>query len=442
MSAILDSLRADLAALPDQRRLVASGRVTRFDGQILECDGFPVLVGAVCKVETSGHEPALAEVIGLREGRNLLFLYDLDARVEIGARVTAIEADNRIKVGPELLGRVIDAQGNPLDTLGPLAPQDSWPLMGRPMNPLARKPVAQPLDVGVRVVNALLSVGRGQRLGIIAGSGVGKSVLLSMMTRFSEAEVIVMALIGERGREVGAMVEQIMGGDARRKVVVVAVPADRSALLRIRGAHRATAIAEYFRAQGKEVLLIMDSLTRVAHARREVGLALGEQPTVKGYPPSVVSLIPALVERSGTGAEGEGAITSFYTVLADGDDTTNDPVVDTARAILDGHIVLSRRQTQLGIYPAVDITASVSRVMSDITPPRQQAAAMRFRRLVSLYLENRDLMLMGGYQSGQDPDLDLAVSLWPKLTGFIKQAPNEPAGFADSQKGLVAMMEG
>lgn len=441
MNAILDSLHADLAALPYQRRLVASGRVTRFDGQILECDGFPVLVGAVCKVETSGYEPAMAEVIGLRDGRNLLFLYDLDARVEIGARVTAIEADNRIKVGPELLGRVIDAQGNPLDTLGPLSPGDSWPLMGRPLNPLVRKPVAQPLDVGVRVVNALLSVGRGQRLGIIAGSGVGKSVLLSMMTRFSEAEVIVMALIGERGREVGAMVEQIMGGDARRKVVVVAVPADRSALLRIRGAHRATAIAEYFRAQGKEVLLIMDSLTRVAHARREVGLALGEQPTVKGYPPSVVSLIPALVERSGTGPEGEGAITSFYTVLADGDDTTNDPVVDTARAILDGHIVLSRRQTQLGIYPAVDITASVSRVMSDITPPRQQAAAMRFRRLVSLYLENRDLMLMGGYQSGQDPDLDLAVLLWPKLTSFIKQAPNEPAGFADSQKGLIAMME-
>ncbi len=396
MNAILERLRTDLAELPQRRHLVASGRVTRFDGQILECDGFPVLVGAVCQVETSGHQPAQAEVIGLRDGRNLLFLYDLDARVEIGARVTPIEVDNRIKVGPQLLGRVIDAQGNPLDAQGPLVLDDSWPLMGRPLNPLARRPVAQPLDVGVRVVNALLSVGRGQRLGIIAGSGVGKSVLLSMMTRFSEAEVIVMALIGERGREVGAMV--------------------------------------------KEVLLIMDSLTRVAHARREVGLALGEQPTVKGYPPSVVSLIPALVERSGTGTDGEGAITAFYTVLADGDDTTSDPVVDTARAILDGHIVLSRRQTQLGIYPAVDISASVSRVMSDITPTRQQTAAIRFRRLVSLYLENRDLMLMGGYQSGQDPELDLAVSLWSKLTAFIKQAPNEPASFAESQKGLVALM--
>ena len=440
MNAILEKLRSDLAELPNQHRVATSGRVTRFDGQILECDGFPVLVGTVCQVETADYPHAQAEVIGLRDGRNLLFLYDLDARVEIGARVSPIEIDNRIKVGPNLLGRVIDGQGNPLDTLGPLDLDETWPLMGRPINPLARRPVAHPLDVGVRVVNALLSVGRGQRLGIIAGSGVGKSVLLSMMTRFSEAEVIVMALIGERGREVGAMVEQVMQGDALRKVVVVAVPADRSALLRIRGAHRATSIAEYFRAQGKEVLLIMDSLTRVAHARREVGLALGEQPTAKGYPPSVVSLIPALVERSGTGAEGEGAITAFYTVLADGDDTTSDPVVDTARAILDGHIVLSRRQTQLGLYPAVDVSASVSRVMSDIISPRQQAAAIRFRRLVSLYLENRDLMLMGGYQAGQDPELDLAVSLWPNLTAFIKQAPNESASFAESQKALIAIM--
>ena len=440
MNAILQTLRADLAALPEQRFLVTSGRVTRFDGQILECDGFPVLVGAVCEVETIGHDLAQAEVIGFRDGRNLLFLYDLDARVEIGARVTPIADNSGIKVGDNLLGRVVDAQGNPLDALGSMALDEYWPLMGRPLNPLARRPVAQPLDVGVRVVNALLTVGRGQRLGIVAGSGVGKSVLLSMMTRFSEADVIVMALIGERGREVGAMVEQVMQGEARRKVVVVAVPADRSALLRIRGAHRATAIAEYFRAKGKEVLLIMDSLTRVAHARREVGLALGEQPTAKGYPPSVVSLIPALIERSGTGLQGEGSITSFYTVLADGDDTNNDPVVDTARAILDGHVVLSRRQAQLGIYPAVDIAASVSRVMSEITPNRQQLAAIRFRRLMSLYLENRDLMLMGGYQVGQDPELDEAVALWPKIINFIKQAPNQSASFDESQQTLIALM--
>jgi flagellum-specific ATP synthase len=312
--------------------------------------------------------------------------------------------------------------------------------MGRPLNPLARKAVSRPLDVGVRVVNGLLTVGSGQRLGIIAGSGVGKSVLLSMMTRFSQADVIIVGLIGERGREVGHFVEQVMPGDVRKKVCVVAVPADRSALLRIKGANRATAIAEYFRAQGKEVLLIMDSMTRVAHARREIGLALGEQPTAKGYPPSVVSMIPALIERSGAGEAGQGAITAFYTVLADGDDVTNDPVVDTARAILDGHIVLSRRQTQLGIYPAVDVTASVSRVMSDITPSRHQKAAVRFRRLVSLYLENRDLMLMGGYSPGQDPELDLAVSLWPKITEYIRQGANEACRFSDSQQDLIRLM--
>ena len=440
MNAILSSIEADLSALPQHSFVSLSGRVTRFDGQVLECDGFPVSVGTVCRIEIAGAPHALAEVIGFREGRNLLFLYDLDARIEIGARVSPIAEGNDIPVGPELLGRVIDAQGHALDNLGPMELPNRWPLMGKALNPLMRAPVARPLDVGVRVVNALLTIGRGQRVGIVAGSGVGKSVLLSMMTRFSEADVIVMGLIGERGREVGAMVEQVMQGEARKKVCVVAVPADRSALLRIRGANRATAIAEYFRAQGKEVLLIMDSLTRVAHARREVGLALGEQPTAKGYPPSVVSLIPCLIERSGTGVEGEGAITSFYTVLADGDDTTNDPVVDTARAILDGHIVLSRNQTQMGIYPAVDVGASVSRVMSEIAPPRHLKAATKFRRLVSLYMENRDLMLMGGYRAGQDADLDQAVALWPKLTGFIRQAPNEPASFADAQKSLIGLM--
>jgi flagellum-specific ATP synthase len=294
----------------------------------------------------------------------------------------------------------------------------------------------------VRVVNALLTIGRGQRVGIVAGSGVGKSVMLSMMTRFSQADVIVVGLIGERGREVGSFYEAVMRGEARRKVCIVAVPADRSPLLRIRGANYATAIAEYFREKGKHVLLIMDSLTRVAHARREVGLALGEQPTAKGYPPSVVSMIPCLVERSGTGPAGGGSITALYTVLADGDDTTADPVVDTARAILDGHIVLSRKQAQLGIYPAVDIGVSVSRVMSEIMPARHMKAAATFRRLVTLYLENRDLMLMGGYSPGQDPDLDLAVALWPRITGFVGQGPDEAARFAETQAALYELVAG
>lgn len=442
MSVALEQISADLKALPTQDFVRATGRVKRFDGQVLECDGFPVSVGSVCSISIGYGKQAQAEVIGFRDGRNILFLYDLDARIEIGAQVSILDGGSEVAVGHEILGRVIDAQGKPLDGRGSITLPDRWPLMGKPLNPLGRKPVSKPLDVGVRVVNGLLTAGSGQRLGIIAGSGVGKSVMLSMMTRFSSADVIVVGLIGERGREVGQFVEQVMPGDVRHKVCVVAVPADRSALLRIRGANRATAIAEYFRAQGKEVLLIMDSLTRVAHARREIGLALGEQPTAKGYPPSVVSLIPSLIERSGTGEPGQGAITSFYTVLADGDDTTNDPVVDTARAILDGHIVLSRKQTQLGIYPAVDVTASVSRVMPDITPSAHQQAAMNFRRLVSLYMENRDLMLMGGYTKGQDPDLDMAVALWPKLTEYIRQAPNEPTSFKDSQESLIRLMGG
>jgi flagellum-specific ATP synthase len=437
-----ERIGADLGALAARSFLSMSGRVMRFDGQVIECHGFPVPVGAICTVGCSDGSTAEAEVIGFRDGRNLLFLLDFGARIEVGAIVRPRDEGREVAVGPGLLGRVIDAQGAPLDGLPPPDLTERWPLMGRRMNPLARTPVAQPLDVGVRVVNALLTVGRGQRVGIVAGSGVGKSVLLSMMTRFSEAEVIVVGLIGERGREVGAFHDLVMQGEARGKVCIVAVPADRSPLLRIRGANYATAIAEYFRAKGRQVLLIMDSLTRVAHARREVGLALGEQPTAKGYPPSVVSLIPNLVERSGTGLAGEGSITAFYTVLADGDDTTADPVVDTARAILDGHIVLSRKQTQLGIYPAVDVPASVSRVMNEIVPDRHQRAASGLRRLVSLYLENRDLMLMGGYTPGQDQDLDLAVSLWPKITEFMRQAPNEPARLKPTQDALHALMGG
>ena len=313
--------------------------------------------------------------------------------------------------------------------------------MGREINPLTRKPVDKPLDVGVRAINALLSVGKGQRIGIIAGSGVGKSVLLGMMSRFTTADVVVVGMIGERGREVGEFAKTVLDQNSKSRTTIVAVPADRSPLLRIRGAERATAISEYYRDQGKDVLLIMDSLTRVAHARREIGLALGEQPTAKGYPPSVVSMIPRLIERTGSGAAGKGTITSIYTVLADGDDA-NDPVVDTARAILDGHILLSRQQAQMGVYPAIDVPLSVSRVMDDIADNKQIEAARKFRRLVSLYLENRDLILMGGYTPGQDPDLDLAVSIWPQLMELIQQNGAEKAEFGASRNALVSLMGG
>jgi flagellum-specific ATP synthase len=423
------------------RPVELSGRVTRHDGHLLACDGFPVSVGAVCAIETDTGTPALAEIIGFDGGQNLMSLYDINARVRLGARVTLRDEGRDIQVGPEVLGRVVDALGRPLDNR-PMPPMaDRWPLSGKEINPLARDPVATPLDVGVRVINSCLTVGRGQRLGIVAGSGVGKSVLLSMMSRFTEADIVVVGLIGERGREVGNFVDMVMTPDARAKTVIVAVPADRSPLLRIRGAERATSIAEYFRDQGKNVLLIMDSLTRVAHARREIGLALGEQPTSKGYPPSVISMIPRLVERSGTGVSGAGSITSFYTVLADGDDT-NDPVVDAARAILDGHIVLSREQAQLGIYPAVDLPASISRVAADISSDAHTAAVRQFRRLVSLYLDNRDLVMMGGYVQGQDADLDVALQMWPQLVDHIMQPATQKADFDSSRNALLALLGG
>lgn len=441
MTGLNASLGGRLDAMHLARPVELSGRVTRHDGHLLACDGFPVSVGAVCAIETDTGTTALAEIIGFDGGQNLMSLYDINARVRLGARVTLRDEGRDIQVGPEVLGRVVDALGRPLDNR-PMPPMaDRWPLSGKEINPLARDPVATPLDVGVRVINSCLTVGRGQRLGIIAGSGVGKSVLLSMMSRFTEADIVVVGLIGERGREVGNFVDMVMTPGARAKTVIVAVPADRSPLLRIRGAERATSIAEYFRDQGKNVLLIMDSLTRVAHARREIGLALGEQPTSKGYPPSVISMIPRLVERSGTGVSGAGSITSFYTVLADGDDTS-DPVVDAARAILDGHIVLSREQAQLGIYPAVDLPASISRVAADISSDAHTAAVRQFRRLVSLYLDNRDLVMMGGYVQGQDADLDVALQMWPQLVDHIMQPATQKADFDSSRNALLALLGG
>jgi len=417
-----------------------SGRVSRYDGLLLECDGFPVSVGSVCSVQTAHGVDVLGEVIGYDEGRNKLILYESGAAVQAGARVSLLDQGISVDVGDAYLGRVVDALGRPLDDQDVPKGASSVPLNGQMLNPLARALIPGALDVGVRAVNGLLTIGCGQRIGIIAGSGVGKSVLLGMMARYTSADVVVMGLIGERAREVGEMVRSIMDPAARERISIVAVPADRSPLLRIRAARRATALAEHFRDRGKNVLLIMDSLTRVAHAQREIGLALGEAPTSKGYPPSVVSMIPTLIERAGMGVgENAGSITGIYTVLADSDDD-NDPVVDTARAILDGHIVLSRSIAQMGIYPAIDIPSSISRVMNDIVTPQQQAAARKFKRMVSLYNENRDLMLMGGYISGQDSDLDEAVASWPKMMSFISQSAGQSASLSESQQTLSAIV--
>ena len=436
MSKLMSILSEDLQSLTLRKPVMLSGRVSRFDGSMIYCDGFPAGIGALCHVETDGRESAVAEIIGFENGKNILSLHEIGARIKVGSRVTLVDEGDSLMAGDALMGRVFDALGNPIDNLPDPLLSDSWPLMGKKLNPLSRAAIDKPMDVGVRAINSLLSVGRGQRLGIIAGSGVGKSVLLGMMTRFTSADVVVVGLIGERGREVGEFVRTVMTDETRKRTIVVAVPSNHSPLLRIRGASRATAIAEYFRDQGKDVLLIMDSLTRVAHAQREIGLGLGEQPTSKGYPPSVISLIPRLIERTGTGMAGQGSITSFYTVLADGDDA-NDPVVDTSRAILDGHILLSRDNAQLGIYPAVDIPSSISRVMNDMVNDEHQQAARQFRRLVSLYTENRDLFLMGGYVQGQDPELDVAIKLWPDIVSLISQNASEKANFEESRQALI-----
>ncbi len=437
MAAKLDK---ELSILRGGRTVNAVGRVKRFDGQIVHASAFPAAVGNECRIECGDGQWAEAEVIGFLDDYTVLVLTGGQAALVAGARVETIRRIDVVPVGPALLGRVLDGAGKPLDLQPEPILREIWPLKGERVNPLRRRPVREPIDTGVRAINALLTVGRGQRIGIIAGSGVGKSSLLSAMARFTSADVVILGLIGERGREVAGMVEELSASPTFANTIVVAVPADQSPVLRIRGVHRATAYAEYFRAQGKSVLLMIDSLTRVAHAQRELGLALGEQPTTKGYPPSVVSLIGQLLERSGLDGDTSGAVTAIYTVLADGDDTTNDPIVDSARAILDGHIVLSRKQAEQGIYPAIDLASSISRTMSDCVSQSHLLRARKFRRYLSLFEQNRDLMMLGGYQPGQDPELDQAFEINPALVNFISQSTNERSGLVESEARLQAII--
>ena len=307
--------------------------------------------------------------------------------------------------------------------------------MGQPINPLQRQPIRTQLDVGVRSINSLLSVGRGQRLGLFAGSGVGKSMLLSMMTRNTEADVVVVGLVGERGREVKEFIDHSLGAEGLKRSVVIATPADETPLMRLHGAWLSTAVAEYFRDQGKNVLLLMDSLTRFAQAQREIALAIGEPPATKGYPPSVFAKLPQLVERAGNGSSGSGSITAIYTVLAEGDDP-NDPIVDASRAILDGHIVLSRTMADAGIYPAVDVESSISRAMNQFASDSQQRLVARFRQVYSTYQENRDLVAVGAYQPGSNPQLDEAIALWPSIIEFLRQHQNQKIDAKTSLAGL------
>ena len=416
------------------------GKVLSYNGQVIEATPLPGIIGSLCSIFARTNEEFQGELVGVGENKVDILPYESNLDIRVGDKVFLTETQQKVGVGDALLGRVIDGLGNPLDSLGKLKLLDSISLNGKRINPFERKAISEVLDVGIRNINALLTLGRGQRVGIVAGSGVGKSVLLSMITKSTDADVVVVALIGERGRELASFTKEILSSHSRDKVVIVAVPADRSPLLRIQGAKRATTIAEYYREKGKNVLLITDSLTRVAHAQRELGLALGEQPTSRGYPPSVISLIPNLIERTGTSTNGSGSITSIYTILADGDDTTTDPVVDTARAILDGHIVLSRDLAQQGIYPAIDVNQSISRLMNNIVSQPQQKNAQTLRKYLSKYNENRDLVLMGGYVQGQDPDLDQALALWPEILKFLHQDENEVCDFETSHDQLSKLL--
>ena len=430
--------------------LLTSGRLTRVTGMVMEAVGLRMPVGSTCVIELPNNRIE-AEVVGF-SGEKLFLMPENDVQGLVpGARVVPLEpvclpllackhalmrrrgADQtrHLPVGDMLLGRVLDGAGRPLDQLGALAAGPSAPLQSRPINPLDRAAIKDELDVGVRAINSLLTVGRGQRMGLFAGSGVGKSVLLGMMARYTSADVIVVGLIGERGREVKEFITNILGPEGLARSVVVAAPADTSPLMRMQGAAYATTIAEYFRDQGKNVLLIMDSLTRYAMAQREIGLAIGEPPATKGYPPSVFAKLPQLVERAGNGTEGGGSITAFYTVLTEGDDQ-QDPIADSARAILDGHIVLSRRLAEQGHYPAIDIEASISRAMNHLVTPQHFSLVQRFKHLYAHYQRNHDLISVGAYVHGSDPLLDEAIKLYPQFEPFLKQGMFEAEAYAAS----------
>ncbi len=402
---------------------VASGKLVRVVGLTLEATGCRAPIGSLCLVETMSGQME-AEVVGFSGDNLFLMPSEQITGILPGARVTPLTSDAGLPVGMELLGRVIDGVGNPLDGLGPLYTDHRASFNAEPINPLARKPISEPLDVGLKAINGLLTVGKGQRIGLFAGSGVGKSVTLGMMTRGTTAQVVVVGLIGERGREVKEFIEEILGEDGRRRSVVVAAPADASPLMRLKGCQTALTIAEYFRDQGLDVLLLMDSLTRFAQAQREIALSVGEPPATKGYPPSVFAKLPALVERAGNGSAEQGSITAFFTVLTEGDDL-QDPIADASRAILDGHIVLSREMADAGHYPAIDVEKSVSRVMPQITTEEHVLMSKAVRQVLSICRKNQDLVSIGAYKPGTDPAIDGAFTLKPKLDEYLQQSMKE-----------------
>lgn len=412
------------------------GRVTRVVGMTIEAAGIAAEIGSQCAIDVVGKARSIdAEVIGFDENKIVMMpIHSLDG-IKAGSIVRLLQSSSTCRVGSAMLGRVVDGSGEPLDGKGAIDYDATVPLEGKGVNPMARGAITEPLDTGVRSINACLTFGKGQRMGLIAGSGVGKSVLMGMLTRNTEADVVVIGLIGERGREVQEFAERTLGEEGLKKAVVIAAPVDVSPVMRVKAANLTHAVAEYFCAKGKNVLLLFDSLTRVAHAQREIGLAVGEPPTTKGYTPSVFSLLPRLIERAGVGVGGVGSVSAFYTVLAEGDDRS-DPIVDLSRATLDGQVMLSRTLADAAHYPAIDLEGSISRVASGIVAPDHFRAAQKLRKYWSLYLQKQDLIQVGAYTPNTDPEVDEAIRLKPALDNFLRQESDEVVDLKGSVDGL------
>lgn len=430
-TAAIEGLKRQTRLVKEINPVRVHGRVTRVVGLVMEGLGPGSSVGEFCHVfPKDGLDPIQCEVVGFSEDKILLMPLGEVRGIGPGSRIVARRTSASIKVGANLLGRTLDGLGNPMDGLGNVEAETEYPLYATPPNPLSRKRIEKPLNVGIRAINGLLTVGKGQRIGIFAGSGVGKSVLMGMMARNTEAQVNVIGLIGERGREVKEFIEKDLGEEGLKRSVLVVATSDQPPLIRMRAPLVATAIAEYFRDQGKDVLLMMDSISRFCMAQREIGLAIGEPPATKGYPPSVFAHLPRLLERAGT-SKGQGSITGFYTILAEGDDH-NDPVADAARAVLDGHIVLSRELAHQNHYPAIDVLSSISRVMNDIVTTEHRMSAMRMRSVLSTYKKAYDLISIGAYKEGSDPRVDHAIKTIDKINAFLRQDVTEGVGFDDS----------
>ena len=422
-----------LASVETSSRFVVYGRVTRVIGQVVEASSLPLAVGEVCRIVPDDHAGVLAQVVGFHErGVLLMPLGDIEG-IHPGATVIPFGRPLFAQVGPSLVGRVLDGLGRPIDGRGPIEATRRYPLNAEPPSPLDRNRIGAPIGTGVRAIDGLLTLGQGQRIGIMAGSGVGKSVLLGMIARQTTADINVIALLGERGREVREFIERDLGPEGIRRSVVVVATSDQAAVVRCTGALVATAIAEYFRDTGRNVLLMMDSVTRVAIAWREIGLAVGEPPTTKGYPPSVFAMLPRLLERAGTAPRG--SITGLYAVLVEGDDF-NEPVADAARSILDGHIVLTRRLANVRHFPAIDVLESVSRVRDAVISPSHLESANQFLKLEASYRSHEDLISVGAYKAGADPLTDVAIGMRPEMTEFLRQGAREGSTLEDAQARL------